>query len=262
MAPAFAVVERVASMPKQGVASTFNFGASYGAVRSVLAALLIPTHLIAPAVWKKHFRLDSDKEKARALALRLLAASQPAPRMRNRRPARSARAGRGISSRARRASACRRRGSSCRILAVVEIGTDDDGDPAAAAKALKALHEITALVAALVAGELDPLAVTATVSILPILPVTGCPHSARIGPIRLHDIDRPYHSSKGKRHSYSRPDKPPSGVQCAIRRTECGAIPKLIPTGVLRIIIFTGHPKGPIDERCRGQKYFVRCGDA
>ena len=22
------------------------------------------------------------------------------------------------------------------------------------------------------------------------------------------------------------------------------------------------EPKGPIDERCRGQKYFVRCGDA
>ncbi len=75
MAPAFAVVERVASMPKQGVASTFKFGASYGAVRGVLAALQIRTHLVAPAVWKKHFRLDSDKEKARALALRMFAAS-------------------------------------------------------------------------------------------------------------------------------------------------------------------------------------------
>jgi crossover junction endodeoxyribonuclease RuvC len=75
MGPAFAVVERVASMPKQGVASTFKFGASYGAVRGVLAALQIRTHLVAPAVWKKHFRLDSDKEKSRALALRLFAAS-------------------------------------------------------------------------------------------------------------------------------------------------------------------------------------------
>ena len=75
MAPAFAIVERVASMPKQGVASTFKFGASYGAVRGVLAALQIRTHLVAPAVWKKHFRLDSDKEKARAMALRLFAAS-------------------------------------------------------------------------------------------------------------------------------------------------------------------------------------------
>ena len=75
MAPAFAIVERVASMPKQGVASTFKFGASYGAVRGILAALQIRTHLVAPAVWKKHFRLDSDKEKARAMALRLFAAS-------------------------------------------------------------------------------------------------------------------------------------------------------------------------------------------
>ena len=75
MGPDFVVVERVASMPKQGVASTFKFGASYGAVRGVLAALQIRTHLVAPAVWKKHFRLDSDKEKARALALRLFAAA-------------------------------------------------------------------------------------------------------------------------------------------------------------------------------------------
>jgi hypothetical protein len=70
MGPAFAIVERVASMPKQGVVSTFKFGSSYGAVRGILAALQIRTHLVAPAVWKKHFRLDSDKEKSRALALR------------------------------------------------------------------------------------------------------------------------------------------------------------------------------------------------
>jgi hypothetical protein len=75
MGPAFAVVERVASMPKQGVSSTFKFGASYGAIRGVLAALQIRTHLVAPVVWKKHFRLDSDKEKSRAFALRLFAAS-------------------------------------------------------------------------------------------------------------------------------------------------------------------------------------------
>lgn len=50
MAPAFAVVERAASMPKQGVASTFKFGASYGAVRGVLAALRIRSHVVAPAV--------------------------------------------------------------------------------------------------------------------------------------------------------------------------------------------------------------------
>ena len=62
-------------MPGQGVASTFKFGASYGAVRGVLAALQIRTHLVTPGVWKKHFRLSSDKEASRALALRLFAAS-------------------------------------------------------------------------------------------------------------------------------------------------------------------------------------------
>jgi hypothetical protein len=73
MAPDLAIVERVGSMPGQGVSSTFKFGASFGAVRGVLAALEIRTVLVAPATWKKHFRLDSDKEKSRSLALRTFA---------------------------------------------------------------------------------------------------------------------------------------------------------------------------------------------
>jgi hypothetical protein len=75
MGPAVAIVERVGAMPGQGVSSTFKFGRSYGAVLGVLAALQIRTHLVTPALWKKHFKLDSDKEKSRALALRLFAAS-------------------------------------------------------------------------------------------------------------------------------------------------------------------------------------------
>jgi hypothetical protein len=70
MGPALAVIERVAAMPKQGVSSTFKFGQSYGAIRGVLAALRIQTHVVSPAVWKRYFRLDSDKEKSRSLALR------------------------------------------------------------------------------------------------------------------------------------------------------------------------------------------------
>jgi hypothetical protein len=73
MAPSLAIVERVASMPKQGVSSTFKFGMVYGAVVGVLAALEIRTSLVTPQTWKKHFRLDSDKEKGRALALRTFA---------------------------------------------------------------------------------------------------------------------------------------------------------------------------------------------
>lgn len=71
MGPNLAIIEQVGAMPKQGVSSTFKFGMAYGAVRACTAALGIPTHLVTPGRWKKHYRLDSDKEKARALALRL-----------------------------------------------------------------------------------------------------------------------------------------------------------------------------------------------
>lgn len=70
MAPTMAIIEQVGSMPKQGVSSTFKFGVAYGVVRGVVAALGVPTYLVTPSVWKKHYRLDADKEKARALAIR------------------------------------------------------------------------------------------------------------------------------------------------------------------------------------------------
>lgn len=71
MAPTMAVIEIVGAMPKQGVSSTFRFGQAYGTVRGVVAALGVPTHLVTPGLWKRHWRLGSDKEQARALALRL-----------------------------------------------------------------------------------------------------------------------------------------------------------------------------------------------
>ena len=76
MQPAVAVIEQVGAMPKQGVSSTFKFGASFGLVRGVVLALGVPLHHVTPGVWKKHFRLNSDKEKARALALRFWPASE------------------------------------------------------------------------------------------------------------------------------------------------------------------------------------------
>jgi crossover junction endodeoxyribonuclease RuvC len=71
MKPDLAIVELVASRPGQGVASVFRFGVGFGMVRGVVAASGVPMHLVTPAKWKRHFGLDSDKEKARALALRL-----------------------------------------------------------------------------------------------------------------------------------------------------------------------------------------------
>jgi Holliday junction resolvasome RuvABC endonuclease subunit len=69
--PDMAVVELASSRPGQGVSSTFKYGAAYGALQACVIACRVPLHRVTPAKWKKHFRLDSDKEKARALAIRL-----------------------------------------------------------------------------------------------------------------------------------------------------------------------------------------------
>lgn len=69
--PGMAVIERAGAMPKQGVSSTFKYGVAYGALRAVVALCEVPTHLVTPGKWKNYFRLDSDKEKSRALAIRL-----------------------------------------------------------------------------------------------------------------------------------------------------------------------------------------------
>ena len=68
--PDVAVVEQVGSMPKQGVASTFKFGMGCGLIRGVLAGAGVPIVNVAPTKWKKHFGLNSDAEKSRALAIR------------------------------------------------------------------------------------------------------------------------------------------------------------------------------------------------
>jgi hypothetical protein len=68
--PTHAVVERVNAMPKQGVSSSFRFGMGYGIILGALATQRVKIFDVAPGVWKKHFRLNSDKEKARALAIK------------------------------------------------------------------------------------------------------------------------------------------------------------------------------------------------
>lgn len=66
-----AVVELVAAWPRQGVASSFAFGHTFGVIEGVLASLGIPYHLVHPNAWKRHYRLGRDKEQSRALANRL-----------------------------------------------------------------------------------------------------------------------------------------------------------------------------------------------
>ena len=58
-----AVVERDHSMPKQGVASSFSFGESYGIILGVLAGLCIPYSLVTPQRWKKEMMEGQQREK-------------------------------------------------------------------------------------------------------------------------------------------------------------------------------------------------------
>lgn len=64
-------LERVSSMPGQGVASMFSMGDTFGCIRGVCAALDIPLEIITPQSWKKAYGLGSDKEVIRAKAIEL-----------------------------------------------------------------------------------------------------------------------------------------------------------------------------------------------
>lgn len=56
--------ELVHSMPKQGVASTFQFGRAVGVITAVCTLTNYPLHMVSPQKWKKHFHLSSDKGEA------------------------------------------------------------------------------------------------------------------------------------------------------------------------------------------------------
>lgn len=69
--PDVIVIEIQHPMAKQGLGSTFRTGDNFGTVRGVAAGLKVPTYFVSAKDWKKHFRLDADKENARARALLL-----------------------------------------------------------------------------------------------------------------------------------------------------------------------------------------------
>jgi Holliday junction resolvasome RuvABC endonuclease subunit len=64
-------IEKVHSMPKQGVASTFSFGQSVGYIKGVLEANGIAYQEIPPQTWKKEFGLNTDKQKSIDVCRRL-----------------------------------------------------------------------------------------------------------------------------------------------------------------------------------------------
>ena len=63
-----ACVEKVHAMPKQGTASTFKFGTSYGIILGALGTLNIPTTLVTAPAWKKAMGLSKDKDQSRRMA--------------------------------------------------------------------------------------------------------------------------------------------------------------------------------------------------
>lgn len=71
MRPDAAIIELAAPRQDQGVGSAFKFGCGFGMIRGVIAASGVPLHLVPAGKWKRHFGLNSDKEKSRALALHL-----------------------------------------------------------------------------------------------------------------------------------------------------------------------------------------------
>jgi len=69
----FAVIEKVHSMPAQGVASSFKFGKSYGFLRGILVASGIPFEGVSPQKWQKvmECRTGGDKNVSKARAQQL-----------------------------------------------------------------------------------------------------------------------------------------------------------------------------------------------
>lgn len=67
-----AAIEKVHSMPKQGVASSFKFGTNFGIWKGVLASFQIPFHEVTPQAWQKGvLKKAQDKKPALAAARRI-----------------------------------------------------------------------------------------------------------------------------------------------------------------------------------------------
>ncbi len=66
-------LEKVHSMPGQGVASSFGFGEGYGIWEGVLASHCIPCQLITSQAWKRSMMAGQakDKDASRLVAVRL-----------------------------------------------------------------------------------------------------------------------------------------------------------------------------------------------
>ena len=66
----FVFLEKVAANPKNGICAIFSLGMSSGTIETALIACGLPYDFLPPQVWKRHFKLNKDKDAARALAQR------------------------------------------------------------------------------------------------------------------------------------------------------------------------------------------------
>jgi crossover junction endodeoxyribonuclease RuvC len=69
----FVTIEKVSSMPGQGVSSMFAFGKNFGTWLGILAALKIPYQQVPPVTWKKSimFGMPKEKDSSRVKAMEL-----------------------------------------------------------------------------------------------------------------------------------------------------------------------------------------------
>lgn len=61
----FCLIEKVHSMPGQGVASTFAFGRNFGQLEMALTAAEIPFDYVTPTKWQKEFGLSGRKDESK-----------------------------------------------------------------------------------------------------------------------------------------------------------------------------------------------------
>jgi len=59
------VIEKVHSMPGQGVASSFKFGMNYGSLRALLVSNEIPFEESTPQKWMKFFSMKKEKTESK-----------------------------------------------------------------------------------------------------------------------------------------------------------------------------------------------------
>lgn len=72
----YCLIEHAQSMPGQGIASAFNYGEGYGRYLGVLDDGKIPYREIKPNVWKRHFKLNYDKDLSIEKALQVIPKSE------------------------------------------------------------------------------------------------------------------------------------------------------------------------------------------